>query len=231
MSIGARLREERERLRLSQADLAEKVGVSRVTLGRYETDKRDMGSDFLDRIAKLGMESQYILTGEKLDDGQRRVRAFSKVLHILGKELQLDPILMNFAVEKAAEEVESDSWQADQGVAAGVIRDMLKESQILVLDPDLFTEVVEAVETRLQTPQPHLFLPAWKKAQLIMLLYRASRVRRRVDIKVLDEALLLIDPSALSPQQRKLFDAARDRLGEQDFETAPKTVDRRGSAK
>lgn len=220
MSIGARLKEERERLHLSQAELAEMAGVSRVTLGRYEADKRDIGSDFLDRISKLGMAIDYILTGEKLDDGLKRTRALWRVLHILTKELQLDPTIMQFAVDQASEDVKREAnWQDGGGTSARVVTDMLRASPVLVLDAELFMQVVEAVEEKLE--QPNSRLPPWKKAQLIVLLYRASKAHGRIDLKVLDEALLLADPNSLSPQLRHRLDADFATLKEDSGSESP----------
>lgn len=62
---GARLREERERLGLSQAELAMNLGQSRDSQGRYETGKRSPDWDYLDSLSGLGADVLYILTGER----------------------------------------------------------------------------------------------------------------------------------------------------------------------
>ena len=62
---GARLREERERLGLSQAELAMNLGQSRDSQGRYESGKRSPDWEYLDSLSGLGADVLYILTGER----------------------------------------------------------------------------------------------------------------------------------------------------------------------
>lgn len=67
--IGERLREERERLGLSQSDFAEiaqKMGVSgatRQSQSNYEKGKQTPAVTYLAAIASSGADVQYILTG------------------------------------------------------------------------------------------------------------------------------------------------------------------------
>jgi transcriptional regulator with XRE-family HTH domain len=65
MSIGTRLREEREKLGLTQAEIAEVAGVTRNSQYSYENDKRKPDADYLQAIAAAGCDVQYILTGQK----------------------------------------------------------------------------------------------------------------------------------------------------------------------
>lgn len=62
---GTRLREERERLGFSQAELAVNLGQSRDSQGRYETGKRSPDWEYLDSFGQLGADLLYILTGER----------------------------------------------------------------------------------------------------------------------------------------------------------------------
>ena len=66
--IGPRIREERKRLRLTQSQLADGCGVSRVVWGRYERGQAIPGSGVLFAFAKLGAEVGYILTGHRNGD-------------------------------------------------------------------------------------------------------------------------------------------------------------------
>lgn len=64
-SIGSRLLEERERLGLSQPELA---GVCRVTMRsqrNYEKDERFPDAAYLAAIAAAGADVRYIITGER----------------------------------------------------------------------------------------------------------------------------------------------------------------------
>jgi transcriptional regulator with XRE-family HTH domain len=59
-----RIKEERLRLGLSQAQVAEKTGVSREMWGRYERGDAIPGGEVLFSFAGIGADIQYVMTGE-----------------------------------------------------------------------------------------------------------------------------------------------------------------------
>lgn len=61
-----RLKDERERLDLSQADAAEKCGVSRVIWGRYERGEAMPGAAVLSAFLEAGADVAYILGGSRV---------------------------------------------------------------------------------------------------------------------------------------------------------------------
>lgn len=65
LSIGARLREERKRLRMTQADFAQVAGLSRVTQRYYENDERSPDAEYLAAVAAIGVDVQYVITGQR----------------------------------------------------------------------------------------------------------------------------------------------------------------------
>lgn len=65
MSIGIRLREERERLGFSQAGFAEIAGAHRKSQGNYELGDRMPDAAYLSAIAAAGADVLYILTGQR----------------------------------------------------------------------------------------------------------------------------------------------------------------------
>jgi transcriptional regulator with XRE-family HTH domain len=60
-----RLRSERERLHLTQQQLADAIGISRVSQGNYENGSRNPDMAYLSAIAGAGADVQYILTGRR----------------------------------------------------------------------------------------------------------------------------------------------------------------------
>jgi len=64
-TIGDRLKEERQRLKFSQEKFAGYGGVQRTAQINYESNKRRPDSDYLHKIALIGADVQYILTGRK----------------------------------------------------------------------------------------------------------------------------------------------------------------------
>ena len=61
---GKRLREERERLGLSQEELAEAAGVRRITVYQYERGDRRPSTDFMVALLPAGLSLQYLFFGE-----------------------------------------------------------------------------------------------------------------------------------------------------------------------
>jgi len=64
-SIGDRLRSERERLKLSQAELAEVGGVKPLTQHSYEKGSSYPNADYLAKVNDLGVDALYVVTGER----------------------------------------------------------------------------------------------------------------------------------------------------------------------
>ncbi len=67
MMIGERLKEERERLELSQEQLGAIGGVKKLAQLNYESGKRSPSSDYLFEIAKIGIDVVYVLFGVRAD--------------------------------------------------------------------------------------------------------------------------------------------------------------------
>ena len=63
--IGDRLREERERLRMSQAAFGEVGGVKANAQGKYESGERFPGADYLAAVAGLGVDVLFVVTGAR----------------------------------------------------------------------------------------------------------------------------------------------------------------------
>ena len=65
VTIGERLKEERQLIRLNQTDLAEQCGVSKNTQLAYEKGERSPDAVYLEKAAALGMDVLYVVTGER----------------------------------------------------------------------------------------------------------------------------------------------------------------------
>ncbi len=64
--IGKRLRGERERLGLSQADFAGRAGITRNTQAKYEAGERSPDASYLALVAEIGVNVPYVLVGQTL---------------------------------------------------------------------------------------------------------------------------------------------------------------------
>ncbi|NNH97751.1 helix-turn-helix domain-containing protein [Pasteurella multocida] len=65
MTFGERLKEERERMGLSQSLLGISVGVTKLSQLKYENDVNFPKADYLMAIAKKGLDVNYILFGSR----------------------------------------------------------------------------------------------------------------------------------------------------------------------
>ena len=65
MDIGARLREERNRLGLTQPELAARAGVGKQAQLRYEAGERNPDTVYLAALAHAGADVLYIVTGQR----------------------------------------------------------------------------------------------------------------------------------------------------------------------
>lgn len=68
MTIGKRLREERERLKLSQPSMAGAAGTTKQTQYAYETDKTPPKASYLAKVASLGVDVGYVITGVRAEN-------------------------------------------------------------------------------------------------------------------------------------------------------------------
>ncbi len=66
---GDRIKSERKRLGFkTQADLAEKCGVDRISWNKYENEKMTMGDSVFKAFVQLGADGQFLLTGIQATD-------------------------------------------------------------------------------------------------------------------------------------------------------------------
>ncbi|EIW3593161.1 TPA: helix-turn-helix domain-containing protein [Salmonella enterica] len=65
ISIGVRLKEERERLGLSQAAMGDIGGVKKWTQIKYEKGDSSPDSVYLALLSKFGLDIQYVVVGER----------------------------------------------------------------------------------------------------------------------------------------------------------------------
>ncbi|ENU9618645.1 helix-turn-helix domain-containing protein [Salmonella enterica] len=66
MSLGERLKEERNRLGFNQSEFAALVGASYKSQLRWEKDESSPGADALSKWADIGLDVLYVVTGNAL---------------------------------------------------------------------------------------------------------------------------------------------------------------------
>lgn len=86
MPIGARLREERQRLGLSQTDFGMLGGVSKTTQLMYESEDRCPDANYLSAVAIKGVDVLYVVQGTRIEQAvgeQINVTLLSEILEAI----------------------------------------------------------------------------------------------------------------------------------------------------
>ncbi len=66
VGIGERLREERQRIGLAQAEFGSKCGVSKTSQFNYESGERSPDGEYFSLAEELGVNTHYVITGKKV---------------------------------------------------------------------------------------------------------------------------------------------------------------------
>jgi transcriptional regulator with XRE-family HTH domain len=181
-TIGGRLRSERERLELSQADLAAKLGVSRGTQFNYETDKGVPDAGYLLAFGESGADIGYLFSGERTTPKGMYRDGAVRVLPFIARRAEIDPKALMGIFDLAAEDV-ADEWARGRTGPDGPAK-ILQLVDALFQDGELLGKIFAYVAKTLH--EIDASLPPAKRADIILSLYRISRVRGKLDTKMLE---------------------------------------------
>jgi transcriptional regulator with XRE-family HTH domain len=81
VTIGNRLKEERERLGHTQTTLATLAATTKKTQIDYETGRTSPNAEYLKTLSSVGFDVTYIVTGQRLDNVARTTREMSLLHH------------------------------------------------------------------------------------------------------------------------------------------------------
>ena len=128
-TYGARLREERKRLGMSQDELAEQLLMSRSSVAFYESDRTVPDVTCMVRAAKVGVDAGYVMFGQRGAEQAERtldwdlLAAILRGIHDWAEEYGLD-----IAAEKqvAIARVLYRQFARSREIDAGMMKEMLK---------------------------------------------------------------------------------------------------------
>jgi transcriptional regulator with XRE-family HTH domain len=185
---GKRLKEERERLGISQADFATACGVGRTAQFNYESGKRSPDGDYLNAAGEFGIDVGYVLFGERSTPNNLYSLGVANILPDIIERAGLNYEALDNILQLAAES-EANTWG--------------KPSDTPFLTADNKTELVNALFengallARVMckiTKVLHLnnkTIPLDKKISAILMLYRLSRNSGKVNQKMVEETVNL----------------------------------------
>ncbi|WP_052352832.1 helix-turn-helix domain-containing protein [Neobacillus dielmonensis] len=99
LSFGERLAKCRIKVGLSQAELSERVQISKSTLAMYETNKREPSLATINKLSeKLGVSTDYLISGKEMDISKLLSNYWGAIPHV--KEISYnDPIIKHKNIE------------------------------------------------------------------------------------------------------------------------------------
>lgn len=97
MSLGSRLKKARERKRLTQQEVADKLGVSNGAISGYERNYRDPDTEMLKKLATLYEVSVDYLTGNIIKESSNtyEINEINKEEKIRQEKLKLAEMIIN----------------------------------------------------------------------------------------------------------------------------------------
>ena len=86
-TVASRLREERERLGMSQSAFAEACGVKKLAQINYEKGDRKPDTDYLESAVRLGADVLYILTGRREQPALEDIKTLTAAVEVIEEAL------------------------------------------------------------------------------------------------------------------------------------------------
>jgi len=190
-TIGSRIKEERERLGLSQEAFGKLGGVKKLAQLNYEKGNRQPGGEYLNLLYQHdNIDLDYIIHGLRRSPELDLSQADKNVLESLAVAIGIDSNdIYNVCKIALSEEMranlgkESDPNKIHEAVRK-IIPANLRSAEV---DIDLLTEIIEKIEDGLQKFKYKLS-PS-KKSQVVAMLYRVFLESGKVDQKMIEESI------------------------------------------
>lgn len=86
IEVGSRIRAVRKNKKITQKELADKIGISQTAIALWENGSRSTSLDLIDEIAEcLDISAGYLLFGEKEDVPAPRIKRKGVIINVLGR--------------------------------------------------------------------------------------------------------------------------------------------------
>lgn len=206
-AIGARLREERERLGVSQVLFSGKAGVSRMSQVNYESGKRTPDAEYLRTVAEAGVDVLYVVTGKRSGQPDFFRLATLYVLESIQMRTGFAEDVLEFVIEALAQAATAEwlddpdaqhpapgqHYVMDQWVDVYSVQALMKA---LFENARLLRDIFAIINTALcdinttfrATPAA---LSGSKRLALVIMLFKAFRAAGEADYDVATDAVRL----------------------------------------
>ena len=195
--FGQRLKEERERLGMSQVEFATACGVKRTAQYNYEANERHPDIVYLGGAMAAGVDMGYLLTGSR--DLAKKLYAASFVANRAGEHLVLEA-LANLDLDGFVDSIGSADMDSARARDRGpILRKLIAHNRdlraIFEARPAVDVKLLEAVLREIERSDLAKALPAGQRAKVTALAYRAAAKNGAVDRELIAEAAGLVAPT------------------------------------
>ncbi len=170
--LASRLKKERERLGLSQAEFAKMLGIHRNTLVRYENGIREPDSGFIARAGDSGVDVGYLMSGRKTDAISMHRLGTIRVLPLIAERAGLNSNALLELLDLAAEE-EASMWGPTVDLKEPRKLGWVELIDALFEDSELLARVF--CEVKRVTHEEGLTVSFNRRARATLLIYRSGR--------------------------------------------------------
>lgn len=193
---GERLREERERLGLTQLDFSQRTGISSRSLRNYENGTRVPDVHYLYATKELGVDVHYVVTGVREEEHDNFIKANAHTLLLLTTMLGFDSDDLNEVCQLAMDDLAAEkNTPYDSSKAEKLIK---KLEGLLVRSPRVIMMCgnAEAIARDIELFEQILIkvgqgLPREKRTRVIAMLYRSFKASGKIDEKMIEDAISL----------------------------------------
>ncbi|WP_423395606.1 helix-turn-helix domain-containing protein [Burkholderia sp. LMG 21824] len=189
--VGARLRAEREKLRLTQADFGNECGVQRRAQAAYESGERSPDARYLEQAARIGVDVAFVITGAVSRNGidatvglESLIRAMCEVLEVPGETVET--VLARATALSVAELgyrtlVAKANLLANEVVTGSPV--LNRQTIDLEIDRDILTDIIYELENEWMRMSRKIH--PIDKSHTVVSLYQQFAAAGRVDREIL----------------------------------------------
>lgn len=180
-NFSERLKEERERLGMSQAKFAEACGIGKSAQYSYENGGREPPLSYLRAAEKLGVDTLYVQQGVRIGKDWAYARAYMRLLERIESLLALDEGVLKKLCDMSAELDKDEAWSkpSPEGTVfrswSDSVRDWLSTSSMpdACIDASLLSSLLDSVDQSALTAG--LSMSTEKRVRAALMLYRYAR--------------------------------------------------------
>lgn len=198
--FGKRLKEERERLGLTQAQFAQKCGVGRTAQFNYERGEREPSFSYMDAAEKLGVDIHYVFGGTRRDKDWEYARAFSSLLYTTEMLLGLEEGRLEGLCKQRVDLMREIQWSPENPFGVGDVSFAPWVDAVMgwlatstkpgrCFDAALFSRILDAIDQAAQkagTPMSNE-----KRVRAALMLYPETKSSGGIDTQAVEEAVSL----------------------------------------